>query len=71
MILCGIDREAANIYCDWKYKLHRTYKNNGRISGIARARQQKPRSMYTIDQWQKTYDIFESKAYKVSEIFIS
>ena len=39
MILCGIDREAVDIYSDWKYKLHRTYKNNVRIGGIVRARQ--------------------------------
>ena len=71
MILRGIDREVTDIYRDWKYKLHRTYKNNMQIGGIAKARQQKPRFVHTIDQWQKICNLFESEAYKVSEIFIS
>ena len=71
MVLHGIDREAVDIYNDQKYKLHRTYKNNVPIGGIVRARQQKPRSVHTIDQWPKTCDLFESETYKVSEIFIS
>ena len=71
MILRGLDREATDIYRDWKYKLHKTYLKNVENGGIARARQQKPRSVHTIDQWQKTYDLFETETYKVSEIFIS
>ena len=38
MILRGVDREAANIYCDWKYKLYITYKNNVQNGGLVRAR---------------------------------
>ena len=71
MILRGLDKEAADIYRDWKYKLHKTYQKNVKNGGIAKARQQKPRSIHTIEQWQKVCDLFESEAYKVSEIFIS
>ena len=71
MILRGLDREAADVYCGWKYKLHQNYLKNVNESGIVRARQQKPRAMHTIDQWRKICDLFESEAYKVSEIFIS
>ena len=70
LIIRGIDREAADIYRDWKYNLHRAYKNNVQIGGIVRVRQQKPRAVYTMDQWQLTCDLFESVAYKVSEISI-
>ena len=38
LIIRGIDREAADIYRDWKYNLHRAYKNNVLIGGIARVR---------------------------------
>ena len=51
LILQGIDRKVADIYRDWKYNLHRAYKNNVRISGIARERQKKPRVAHTLDQW--------------------
>ena len=69
-IIRGIDREAVDIYHDWKYNLHKTYKNNVRINSIARERQQKPRVVHTMDQWQLTCDMFKSEAYKVSEISI-
>ena len=70
LILQGIDREAADIYRDWKYNLHRAYKNNMWIDGIARARQQKPKAFHTLDQWQLACDLFESDEYKVSKISI-
>ena len=38
MILRRIDREAADIYYDWKYKRHKTYTNNVQNGGIVRAR---------------------------------
>ena len=38
LIIRGIDREAANIYHDWKYNLHRAYKNNVLTSSIQRER---------------------------------
>ena len=50
IILCGLDKEAADIYRDWKYKLHKNYLKNVEKGGIGRARQQKPRSGHTIDQ---------------------
>ena len=68
LIIQGIDREAVDIYRDWKYNLHKTYRNNVRISGVARARQQRSKAVQTMDQWLLTYDLFESEAYRVSEI---
>ena len=38
MILCGLDREAADIYHDWKHRLHKNYLKNVEKVGIARAR---------------------------------
>ena len=70
LIIHGIDREAVDIYCHWKYNLHRAYKNNVRASDIPMARQQKPRAVHTIDQRLRTCDLFKSEAYKVSEISI-
>ena len=70
LIVREIDREAANIYYDWKYNLRRTYRNNVRHSGITRVRQQKPRAVHMIDQWPLTCDLFESVVYKVSQISI-
>ena len=68
LIIQGNDREAAYLYHDLKYNLHRAYKNNVRIGGVARARQQKPKAVQTMDQWQLTCDLFESEVYRVSEI---
>ena len=28
LIICGIDREAVDLYYDWKYSLHKAYRNN-------------------------------------------
>ena len=70
LIVRGIGREAVDIYRDWKYNLHRAYRNNVWLDGIARVRQQKPKVVHTIDQWLLTCDLFESEAYKVSEISI-
>ena len=70
LIIRGIDREATDIYRNWKYNLHRAYRNNVQIDSITRARQQKPRAVRTMDQWQLTCDLFKSEAYKVSEILI-
>ena len=36
LILRGIEKEATGIYYDWKYNMHRAYRNNVRIDGIAR-----------------------------------
>ena len=69
-IIRGIDKEAADIYCDWKYNLHRAYRTNVRLHDIERARQQKPKSVCTMEQWERTCDLFEYEAYKVSEISI-
>ena len=67
LIIRGIEREAAVLYCDWKYNLQSAYKNNVWAGNIARAKQQKPGVVYTLDQWQLTCDLFESASYKVSE----
>ena len=50
LIVRGIDREVVDIYRDWKYNLHRAYRNNVRIDSFARVRQQKPRAVHTMDQ---------------------
>ena len=38
MILRGFDREVADIYRDWKYKLHKAYQKNVENGGIMRTR---------------------------------
>ena len=68
LIIQEIGKEATDLYRNWKYNLHRAYRNNVHIGGVAKARQQKPRVVQTMDQWQLTYDLFESEAYRVSEI---
>ena len=70
LILQGIDKEAADLYRDWRYTLYRDYRSNVCIDGVVRATQQKPRSLQTMDQWQLTCDLFESESYRVSEILI-
>ena len=35
LIIRGIDREDADLYRDWKYSLHRAYKNNVQRGSIA------------------------------------
>ena len=30
LILRGIDKETVDIYCDWKYNLHRAYRKKKR-----------------------------------------
>ena len=57
LIIHGIDREAVELYYNWKYSLHRAYRNNVQRGGIARARQQKPRAVHTMEQWQQTCDL--------------
>ena len=48
LIIRGVDKETADIYRDWKYNMHKAYRNNIGLHGIVRARQQKPRSVYTM-----------------------
>ena len=49
LILREIDREAVDIYHDWKYDMHKAYRNSMAIGGYARARQQKPRAVHIMD----------------------
>ena len=67
LIIRGIDREAADIYCNWNYNMHRAYRNNMQQGSIARVRQQKPTAVHTVEQWHQTCEL---EAYKVSEISI-
>ena len=49
LIMRGVDKKAADIYSDWKYNLYKAYRNNMGLHGIVRARQQKPRSVRTME----------------------
>ena len=63
-------KEKLQIYTAIGSTLHIAYRNNVRIGSVARVGQQKPRLVQTMNQWKLTYNLFESEAYRVSEISI-
>ena len=54
LIIRGIDREATDLYRDWKYSLHRAYRNNTRryFEGETAIAQSCPyHGPVTVDLW--------------------
>ena len=64
----GIDKEAGDIYRDWKSRLSKSYKQSVRLGGLQMVRQKKPKTVKSQDDWERTCDLFESDSFKVSEI---
>ena len=67
-IIAGVDKEAGDTYRDWKSRLSKSYKASIKQGGPQLARQKRPRVVRTQDDWERTCDLFESDAFRVSKM---